>query len=831
MSLSGELRCWHKVTLTVDGPEASENGSPNPFMDYRMQVTFEHADSGLSYSIPGYYAADGDAANSSASSGNKWRAHLAPDYEGQWNYAISFRQGSAVAVDEDSLAGEPVAGVDGLRGTFTIAASDKTGRDLRGKGRLKYVGKHHLQFAGTGEFFLKAGADAPENFLAYQDFDGDFKSDGIKDNLIKDWQPHLRDWREGDPTWGAGKGKAIIGAVNYLADQGLNAFSFLTLNIDGDDRNVFPYTDYAERFRMDCSRLDQWEILFEQATRRGMYLHFKTQEAENVNLLDKGGSGPQRKLYYRELVARFSHHLALNWNLGEEVGLGNKVSTAQKQGWANCLSGLDPYGHHMVIHNGNDHLDLLGDASPLTGFSLQTNRSDFRNVHSATLRYLRASAKVGRPWVVACDEPGDAQHSLVTDAEDPGHDLARRNALWGNLMAGGAGVEWYFGYAHPHSDLTCQDYRVRANMWKQSRLALEFFRDHPIPFWTMSSQDRLLDNPQAYCLADPHRLYLVYLKDDARTHLDLKGVEGVFEILWFNPRTGGELQLGTCQAVRGGQLAMLGQPPSERDQDWLAVVRPGDPDRNYPPGVHAGANQTVMVSRDGVAKVELSGMVVDSRRSTSDQTLRWSKQTGPGSVRFAEVDSAETSATLEQVGTYVLSLRANDGGQTAESTVTVRVQPFETRVTQTIQAVDDLYFENGRRQRNSDLKVEGERRVALIKFELPEVPKQVLTTELRLTVSGDAGEGQLSVYLAEHSDWDSQSLHSQSKPNRGKSVGSGGVQAVVGKPVSVTLENAIVKKGLLSVYVVLSEDGNDIWFGSTRSGHPPQLVVTSEGDE
>ena len=34
-------------------------------------------------------------------------------------------------------------------------------------------------------------------------------------------------------------------------------------------------------------------------------------------------------------------------------------------------------------------------------------------------------------------------------------------------MAGGAGIEWYFGYKHPHSDLTCQDYRVREKMWQQ----------------------------------------------------------------------------------------------------------------------------------------------------------------------------------------------------------------------------------------------------------------------------------------------------------------------------------------------------------------------------
>ena len=380
-SISGELRQWHKVTLTLDGPQASEDGTPNPFLDYRMQVTFRHPATGLTYVVPGYFAADGDAANTSATSGNKWRAHLSPDHVGKWTYNVSFREGPGVAISDDPDAGTAVAPVDGLNGTFEIAETDKSGRDFRGKGRLNYVGKHHLQFAGTGEFFLKAGVDAPENFLAYKDFDGDFKTDGHKDNLIKDWGPHVQDWRPGDPTWQDGKGKGMIGAVNYLASQGLNAFSFLTLNIEGDDRNVFPYTTYDERERIDCSRMDQWEIVFEHGNNLGMYLHFKTQEAENVNLLDGGHLGPQRKLYYRELIARFGHHLALNWNLGEEVGLGHDVSTQKKKDWAEYFWTHDPYQHHIVIHNGNNHFDLLGDASALTGFSLQTNQSDFRNVH------------------------------------------------------------------------------------------------------------------------------------------------------------------------------------------------------------------------------------------------------------------------------------------------------------------------------------------------------------------------------------------------------------------------------------------------------------------
>ncbi len=565
--ISGQSKKWHKVTLTFDGPQTSEKADPNPFLYYRLEVTFTHVKSGRSYLVPGYFAADGDAANSSANRGNKWRVHLAPDQTGVWKYSVSFRMGRNVSVSDNKTAGESAGFMDGQTGSFYVGPTDKMGRDFRRKGMLQYVGKHHLRFAETGEYFLKCGADAPENFLAYKDFDGDFKYDGHKDNFIKDWAPHIRDFKQGDPTWQDGKGKGIIGAVNYLASKGMNVFSFLTMNIAGDDQNVFPYITYDELLRIDVSRLDQWEIVFEHADKLGMYLHFKTMETENELLLDKGDLGTQRKLYYRELIARFSHHLALNWNLGEEI---NNATTAQKVAWANYFWTHDPYQHHIVIHNAGDpHYDMLGDASKLTGFSLQTNKPDFSQVHSRTRNYIDRSVAAGKPWVVACDEPGDATHALITDAEDPAHDNARKNALWGNIMAGGAGVEWYFGYKHPHSDLTCQDYRTREKMWNQCRYALEFFRKYEIPFWEMKCEDELTANTNDYVLCKPGQIYLVYLKHGGKVRLN--AADGKFSYGWFNPRTGDGLNaLLNTGSVDVGQMVEGVAPDTN---DWLLVVQ------------------------------------------------------------------------------------------------------------------------------------------------------------------------------------------------------------------------------------------------------------------
>lgn len=591
--VSGELKTWHKVTITFDGPQASETDSePNPFTDYRMDVTFTH-ESGLpSYRVPGYFAADGNAAETSATSGNKWRAHLSPDTAGKWTYTVSFTKGRNVAVDE-SVKGSPVAGCDGASGSFNVAPTDKTGRDFRAKGWLTYVGERYLRFAGTEEYFLKAGADAPENFLACRDFDGDFAKDGHKDNLVKDWKPHIQDWRPGDPTWQNGKGKGIIGAINYLAGKGANAVSFLTMNILGDDQNVFPYVSYTDHAHLDVSRLGQWEIVLSHAQERGLFLHFKTQEAENQGLLDGGEVGPQRKLYYRELIARFGHHLALNWNMGEEVGPWQKNPptppqlTPQRLAMAEYFYQNDPYHHHVVIHNGMPFDDLLGPESKYSGVSIQYGWSA---AHQKTLEWLNKSNAAGKPWAVANDEQNPADMGVPPDPGYQGHSGegiqggkpytmhdVRKSTLWGVLMAGGWGVEYYFGYKLPQNDLDCQDYRSRDRSWDYCRIALEFFHEKDVPFWEMTSADALIGNPKSdnskYCLAKPGEVYVVYLPNGGTTSIDLGTAGGTCSVAWYNPRTGGALLDGSITIISAPGVQPVGQPPSDPQEDWVVLIR------------------------------------------------------------------------------------------------------------------------------------------------------------------------------------------------------------------------------------------------------------------
>ncbi|MFO1008274.1 MAG: DUF5060 domain-containing protein [Planctomycetaceae bacterium] len=552
---------WQPTMLSFEGPELEEQGSPNPFTDFRLDVTFQLG--ARKVVVPGYFAADGNAAETSADKGRVWQVQWLPDTPGLWKWSVRFRTGTGIAQAEQADAGTPTA-FDGQTGSIRVNAYDPAAPGFYSQGLLRYTGERYLRFAETGEAFLKGGTDSPENLLAFADFD--------QTEPTHRYEPHAADYKDGDVTWQGGKGKNLIGALNYLAAKEMNSVYFLTMNVKGDGKDVWPWTSRDERMRFDCSKLAQWELVFRHMDRIGLVLHIVHQETENDQLLDGGELGPERRLYYRELIARFAHHPAIVWNLGEE----NTNTLEQQQAFAKFFGENDPYRHPRVIHTFPSQVEkvyapLLGDLN-LEGASFQFGKAV--RSHPEAVDWLTRSEAAGRPWFVCMDEIGPASICLPPDIQDPEHSHEVRHALWGNLIAGGSGAEWIVAYdtwprvPGKHLDIACENLRPWENMWTLTAIANRFFREH-VPFATMRTADHLVEKDHAWCLAQPGEVYVVYLFGGQPTTLELP--EGEFTASWFNVWKGGDLIPGA--ALKGPGPQPVGEPPSDKDKDWVLLVR------------------------------------------------------------------------------------------------------------------------------------------------------------------------------------------------------------------------------------------------------------------
>ena len=602
--LSGQFKTWHKITLDFS-TSTSFSESPDTFRDYRLDVAFTNQSTGETVRVPGFFAADGDAANTGATSGTVWRVNFNPPSEGDWTYKASFRTGNDIAASVDPEAGNG-AEFDGTGGSFSVAATDKTGDDFRAKGMIvQDEGTHYLQHQGDGDYFVRGGPGVPENFLATADFDGwrkAFSSDadatpGAGNLARHDFSNHLSDYGGDGETWGGDKGKAVLGAVNYLAEMGQNTIYILTNTLNGDGKDVGPWAGsniYSGRLSndqvstYDVSKLAQWDMLFDHMDEKGIYKNILLQETENDQMLDGRTDVPDSSLsveqlvYMREMIARFGHNNGIQWNLGEE----NTNSAAQREDMAEWAKAVDGYDHLVVVHTfGGDHnkvYDPLLGVDAFDGPSFQTGAG---NIRSRIIEFRDKSEKSGDPWVLSWDE--DSGSNAVIDAysnnPDSGNEKTLREAFWGSLTAGGSGGNWYIkgnGFGGHSFDQNLDDFKGFSSLWSWTAAATEFFNTY-IPFWEMRDADGLTTNGGDFVMADPGQYYVIYLPygkaGEAKLNLDGEGGES-FDVFWYNPRTGGDLIEGG--EIQGGGVRSIGNPPKDAGKDWVIFVRNTDlPDR------------------------------------------------------------------------------------------------------------------------------------------------------------------------------------------------------------------------------------------------------------
>ena len=659
--INGNLHTYDRVELLCNGLAATESEAAT-FTDYRFNVTFSKGEESIV--VRGHFAADAQAADSGATEGDTWRAYFMPPSAGEWGYNVSFRSGDNIAVSAEANTGTPVASLDGKQGTFTITEGSFSAPDMRARGLLQHKpGERYLRFSKDNTVFIQAGLDSPENIFGYSGFDNTTKyfSAASCKGILHDFEPHLSDWQTGDPTWNNGKGKSLIGLVNYLSGRGVNSVYIMANTVQGDGCDAHPWVNYNDtgtEKTFDVSKLDQWERVLQFMQQKGMLIHIITQEQENDQLLNGGELGLERKLYYRELISRFAHHPALQWNLGEENG--NTLD--QQKSFAAFIKQTDPYDHAVLMHTYPGEHDLyeglLGDINfdgPTFQYGgIPNSTSNLENVYEKANTWLQKSADAGHSWVVTFTEASGA------NAPQPNTAVEKRQRvfwMWASVMSGGAGFEWYLknpGAGHAY-DLAVEDLREFDEFWQQSGYLATFFRDIlqrelNINLQTLMVANDVTETDSDWVLAKEGEAYVIYLRDGGTSDITLPDNK-VYQVIWFNPRTGERYQGDTLQ---GQGSVPLGVAPNENTLDWALVVYP-IADAPQPSGGY----------------VEKNGLVVMEAENTPSHLDLWQQltevdgYTGDGYIQFNgnEVTNGPATSpltyqfTVNTAGNYYLHLR------------------------------------------------------------------------------------------------------------------------------------------------------------------------------
>ncbi len=371
------------------------------------------------------------------------------------------------------------------------------------------------------------------------------------------------------------------------------------MNVGGDGKDVWPWIGQVDpngspsddNLHFDVGKLREWEIVFDHAQRMGIFLHFVFNEAEAANKreMDSGELGPERKLFYREMIARFGHHLALEWNLCEEYNLDFDYGAERIRAFAAYIQAIDPYKHPIAVHSAGDPIKQLHFTFGDSRFSLTSIQLNQRPIQTVAESIRKETQQAGRPLPVSLDEftldrGQRASFIPVDDAE--GH---RREKIWPAYFSGGM-VEFILAdLLRTESFKTSQREKLWTYLWNARH-----FMEENLPFWEMEPADELSQGgamiavgigrgrsaplgPQVF--SKRGEIYAVYLPNCSATGtLDLTDLMGMAEMRWFNPRTG--VFVGAPMDIVGGARRKLGPPPAEPNSDWVVLIRrSAQPDR------------------------------------------------------------------------------------------------------------------------------------------------------------------------------------------------------------------------------------------------------------
>jgi hypothetical protein len=464
-----------------------------------------------------------------AADGSLFKVRYMPSRPGRYHYTIRYRQ----------------PGMDHTQdGTF-----EATDAKRRGPVRVDKEHPWHFVWEGTGEHYFFNGTTA---FLlmgwrddavirASLDRFARFKVNRVR--VLLNGRPSMSLW-----------GEPIVPSPEFQ-------FAVNPWPARRSDDLCYPAFDYT---RFDVAHWQKFERMLRHARDRDLVISVILDWNDSKE--HPAAAGPDERRYYRYAAARLAPFSNVTWDLGDDISLFRTLNWSHEMG--TFLHSCDVYHHLATDHPvDNKHQDRT---APWFGFTSFQEWS--RPQHGWMLRQRQAQERTGRIIPQVNEEYGYEDHypRWAQNFPDGASAEGMRRTAWEIYMAGcyqttGETARRGTGY-WPDSGGGWVNGRGDATMTLAQKNAhiVEFFTS--FPWWTTQPHDELVDGG-AFCLADPGRVYAVYLPTGRAVNVRL--LPGTYTARWFNPRDGKSAALPRVEQRADAAWTA----PEPRDHgDWALLL-------------------------------------------------------------------------------------------------------------------------------------------------------------------------------------------------------------------------------------------------------------------
>ncbi len=153
--------------------------------------------------------------------------------------------------------------------------------------------------------------------------------------------------------------------------------------------------------------------------------------------------------------------------------------------------------------------------------------------------------------------------------------------------------------------------------------------------------------------------------------------------------------------------------------------------------------------------------------------------------------------------------------------------PGGSEETVTLSPIQDAYLQGSTGHNNSLIRIENGNRVGYLKFDLSGISGNITKAELKMTCTGDSGNGNMNVNLGTSNNWNESNLSNSNAPGSGVLLGNLNGNYSIGTTYTWSLDESSLSGGGDVSLVVSATGGNDAAFASKENSViEPQLIIT-----